>query len=88
METRCVGDIEGPWVEPDFDSGLIARCRQYWYVPVSELPNQAIATYIRQRIALLLMIPEAMMRIEAGIDDDSEWFEGELVSALRERCDQ
>ena len=82
MNSRCVADIEGPWVDPNFDSGLIARCREYWTVPVSELPNGILATYLRQRIALPLIIPEADNRIAGQVDDDSEMFVGELHEAL------
>jgi hypothetical protein len=87
MKLCCVADIEGPWVEPDFPSGLINRCKRYWGVPVTELPNEMLATYLRQRIALQLMIPEARNRIEAGIDDDSGLYDGELEQALKDVCD-
>ena len=80
---RTVEDVEGPWVAVDFDSGLIERCRTYWSVPVSEMPNQALATYIRQRIALSLVVPEARKRVESGFDDDTENFDGELREALQ-----
>jgi hypothetical protein len=83
MNSRCVADVEGPWVEPDWDSGLIARCREYWNVQVSELPNGILATYLRQSIGLSLLIPEARKRIAAGIDDGSEMFDGELREALQ-----
>ena len=82
-DSRCVADVEGPWVDPNFDSGLIQRCRDYWSVPVAELPNEIVATYLRQRIALQILVPEARRRIEAGYDDDSEMYDGELPEALR-----
>jgi hypothetical protein len=82
MKSPCVGDMEGPWVDPDFHSGLIERCKRYWSVPVTELPNEMPATYLRRRIALQLIIPEARKRIEARIDDDSELYDGELAQAL------
>jgi hypothetical protein len=83
MNQRCVADVEGRWIDPDFDSGLIQRCRRYWNVPVAELPNEALATYLRQRIALSIIIPEAEKRIASGFDDDSELYDGELADALR-----
>jgi hypothetical protein len=87
VKSPCVEDIEGPWVDPDFCSGLVERCKRYWKVPVTELPNEMLATYLRQKIALPLMIPEARKRMEAGIDDDSELYDGELAHALKEVCD-
>ena len=51
-----------------------------------ELTNEALATFLRQRIALQLVVPEALKRLEAGFDDDSELFEGELANALSHVC--
>ena len=82
MNPRTVADIEGPWAEPNFDSGLIARCREFWTVPVSDLPNGIVATFLRQRIALPLMIAEAQRRVAAEMEDESEMFDGELREAL------
>lgn len=59
MKPRSAEDVEGPWTDPQFDSGLIARCRKYWSSPVSEIPNAILATYLRQEIALELMIERA-----------------------------
>jgi hypothetical protein len=87
MKLSCVADIEGSWVDPHFDSGLIERCKRYWSVPVTELPNEMPATYLRQRIALQLIIPEARKRLEAGVDDDSELYDGELAQAFEKACD-
>jgi hypothetical protein len=86
MKSKSVADVEGAWVDPDFDSGLIQRCRQYWNVPVTELPNEMLATYLCQRIALKLIVPEARKRVESGSDDGSELYQGELAEALR-ACD-
>ena len=84
MKPRSVAGVAGAWVDPGFDSGLTERCRRYWDVPVPDLPNGMLATYLRQRVALQLIIPEARKRLEAGIDDDSELYDGELAEALRE----
>jgi hypothetical protein len=81
-ENRSVADVEGPWVDPNFESGLIRRCRTYWTTPVSHLSNEMLATYLRQRIALQILLPEARWRVESGIDDDSEMYAGELSQAL------
>jgi transposase len=80
---RSVEDVAGPWVEPTFESGLIQRCRRYWAVPVEELPNEALATYLRQGIALGLIAPEAKKRVQSGFKDGSEMYDGELAEALR-----
>ena len=79
---RSVADIEGPWTEPDFDSSLIRRCRQYWNTPIRDLPNQVLATFIRQEIGLELVVPEGKMRLESCFDDDSELYDGELARAV------
>ncbi|MEX0612556.1 MAG: hypothetical protein WD738_15305 [Pirellulales bacterium] len=80
---RTVEDVEGPWRDPNFESSLIHRCRQYWSVPVDQLPNDALATYLRQRIAPAIIVPEAKKRVESGFDDGSEMYEGELANALQ-----
>ncbi len=82
MKPKSVADIEGPWCDPNFDSGLILRCKRYWTTPVSELTNEIVATYLRQKIALEIMIPEAQIRLNSGVDDDCELYEGELADAL------
>ena len=82
MEQRSVGDIEGPWREPEFDSSLIQRCRENVTVPIGQVTNHVLATFIRQRIGLSIGVPEAECRIEARYDDGSEMYHGELASAL------
>ena len=83
MPSKSVADIEGPWNDPDWDSGLVARCKQYWSVPANELPDLAVATYLEQCIATQLMMEEARRRIALGRPDDSEFFDGQLCEALR-----
>ncbi len=87
MKSLCVADVEGPWVDPNFESSLIARCRDNWSVPVSDVSNFVLATFIRQRIALRLVVPEAKRRIAAGYIDDSELFDEELMVAVSEAPD-
>lgn len=79
---QSAADIHGPWIDPEYQSGLVARCKRYWSVPVAELPNEILATFLRQEIALRLVIPEARKRLEAGMDDESEIYEGELANAF------
>ena len=39
--------------------------------------------FLRQQIALEIMLPEARKRIKEQIEDGSEMFDGELRDALR-----
>lgn len=78
-----VADVEGPWVDPNFDSGLIERCKRGWNTPVGELTNELLATYLRQKIALSLVVPEARRRIAANFVDDTEMYDEELENALK-----
>jgi hypothetical protein len=80
---QTVEDVQGPWKDPGFESGLIQCCRQYWRVPVAELPNEALATYLRQGIAINLIGPEAKRRVEADFHDDSEMYDEEFTNAWR-----
>lgn len=78
-----IADIEGPWVEPQFASSLIDRCRSGWNTPVGELTNELLATYLRQKIATRLIVPEARRRIAERCVDGTELYEEELAEALR-----
>lgn len=82
MINGSVADIEGEWVEPQFESSLIKRGRENWTDPIHELSNHVLATFIRQRKGLKLVVLEAMRRIEAGYEDDSELYDEELSNAL------
>jgi hypothetical protein len=81
-DPKTVADVEGAWVEPEFDSGLIQRCKRGWSTPISELTNELLATYLRQKIALSLVVPEARKRIAANYRDDTEMYDEELENAL------
>lgn len=87
VTARCVADVEGPWVEPDFDSSLLERCRENWLVPVAEMSSYALATFIRQRIALSLVVPEARRRLASDFIDGSELYDEELAVAVAEAPD-
>jgi hypothetical protein len=78
-----VADVEGPWADPKWESGLIDRCKRGWNTPVGDLTNELLATYLRQKIALSLVVPEARKRIAANFVDDTELYEEELADALR-----
>ena len=82
MQNRSVADLEGPWVEPELNSSLISRCRSNWSIPVSEISNYVLATFIRQRKALLLVLPEAKRRLAAEFVDGTELYDEELHVAV------
>ena len=49
---------------------------------MTELTNEVLATYLRQRIALLLTVPEAEQRIARNYIDHTEMYDKELADAL------
>lgn len=77
-----VADVLGPWVEPDWDSGLIDRCRGAWNKPFTELSREELATLLRQRIAVEHVLPIAKQRLQEAVNDDTEMYEGELAAAI------
>jgi len=83
METRTVADIEGDWVDGDFESSLITRCRASWYVPVGELSNQMLATFLRQGIAINIVLAEAKRRLDINYVDETELYDEELEVAVK-----
>ena len=88
MNSKSVADIMGPWVDTDCVTNLMERCRDAWNVPIRELSNELLATFLRQEIATDSILEEAIRRLDAGFDDESEMYEGELaekVQKMRER---
>jgi hypothetical protein len=81
-DTISIADLLGPWVEPDWDSGLIERCRNAWSKPLRDLTNQELATLLRQRFAVEQLLSIASQRVLDGVDDDTEIYDGELESAI------
>ena len=81
-DSLSVADILGPWVEPDWDSGLVDRCRRAWTRPLRDLSREELATLLRQRIAVDHVLPIAKKRVQDGADDDTEMYEGELEAAI------
>ena len=77
-----IADLLGPWVEPDWDSGLIDRCRKAWGRPLRDLSRGELATLLRQRIAVEYVLPVAKKRAEDDVDDDTERYDGELEAAI------
>lgn len=81
-ERNSLSGIIGSWVNPDFESGLIARCRDAWQKPIDSLTNEEIATLLRQKIAVEHLLPIAKKRVKDRTDDDTEMFVGELAAAI------
>ncbi len=79
-----LADLLGPWHEPAWESGLVARCRAAWDKPLPDLTNAELATLLRQRIATAHLLPLARARLAAGTDDDTECYEGELAEVVRQ----
>jgi hypothetical protein len=77
-------EIHGPLVDTCWDSSLIDRVRRYWSVPIAELPDAALALFLRQRIAVAPVLAEARRRLASGPPDDSELYDGELAAAVGE----
>jgi hypothetical protein len=75
-------DIEGAWVDPDWQSGLVDRLREFWRVPIAELPDAGLALFLRQRVAVGPVLAEAHRRLALGRPDDSELYDGELADAV------
>lgn len=46
-DSSSLAEILGPWVESDWDSGLVSRCKDAWEKPFSELSRQELATLLR-----------------------------------------
>jgi len=81
-DTIAIADVLGPWVEPDWENGLIERCRNAWNKPLRNLTNQELATLLNQRFAVEHILTIANKRILDGFDDDTEFYDGQLQSAI------
>jgi hypothetical protein len=73
-----LADILGPWIEQDWQSGLIESCRNAWSTPLRELTNGQLAILLRQRFAVEQLLPIARRRVRHRFDDDTELSDGEL----------
>jgi hypothetical protein len=81
-DTQSIAQLVGPWVEPDWESGLIQRCREAWTKPIRDLSRGELATLLRQRIAVECLVPIAKDNLQNRPDDETEMFEGELREAI------
>lgn len=77
-----LAQILGPWQQSEFESGLIARCRNAWNKPLDELSDLELVTCLQQELAVDHVIPVAKKRLQGAINDDSEMFEGQLAEAV------
>jgi hypothetical protein len=84
MENISIADILGPWIEPDWDSGLIDRLREAWNKPLQDLSREELATLLRQRYAVEKILPVARKKLADGIDDETEIFDRELHEAIED----
>ena len=74
MEKRSAADVDGPLVDtPGLETGLVLRCKKHWTTPIVELSNAMLATFLRQRIALRLVVPEAQKRLDAATYCKALW---------------
>ena len=81
-ENISIADLLGPWLESDWKSGLVERCRNAWNKPLRDLSREELATLLRQHIAVEHLLPIAKQRLPSGVDDDSEMYDGELEPAI------
>ncbi|MGE3308651.1 MAG: contact-dependent growth inhibition system immunity protein [Limisphaerales bacterium] len=80
-DSKSLSRILGPWVEPEWESGVIARCREAWNKPLRELSRLELATLLRQRLAMEHLLPVVAKKL-MDADDGTELFEGELLGAI------
>lgn len=76
--------VVGPWEESEAQTSLVSRCRDAWEKPFAELSRLEIATFLGQRLAVEHLLPFGKKKIEATVDDDSEWYDGHLARSIEE----
>ena len=81
-DSISVADILGPWADPDWESGLIDRCRKAWNKPLRDLQQCGIEHVLRQRVAVEYLLPIATKRVQHKVDDETEIYDGELEAAI------
>jgi hypothetical protein len=77
-----IATILGPWVDPNWESGLVHRCKEAWDKSIETLTNGELATLLGQRIAVEHILSVAHKRLEDGFDDGTEMYDGELNAAI------
>jgi len=84
-DETSVADLLGPWVDPDWESGLVLRCKAAWNKPLKELTNLELATFLDEGICVEHVLPIAQKRVKLKKDDDTEYYEGHLSGSI-EKC--
>ncbi|WP_130430373.1 hypothetical protein [Rivibacter subsaxonicus] len=79
---KTVADIAGPWIG-EASTGLLERCKVHWNVPIAQLSDLMIATFLSQGVATDEMLGEAKYRLASRPRDDTEHFDGQLEEAVR-----
>jgi hypothetical protein len=82
---QSLEQIEGPWPEADFDSGLVLRCHAARKKPIDQLSDLELATLLNQNIGVAHILPEAVRRLSRNQPDDTEYFEGQLRQAVNRK---
>jgi len=83
MKAQSAADVDGPWIDMSGpETGLALRYKKLWTTPIVELSNAMLATFLRQRIALRLVIPAAQKRLDSGFVDGTELYDEELAESL------
>ena len=83
MDRKSVATILGPWIGA-VESGLQQRCHDSWEIPLSELSDYMVATFLMQKIALEALVPEAARRLTNVQRDDTELYDGQLQAAFND----
>jgi hypothetical protein len=78
----AVSNLLGPW-QGDAHTGLMQRCNESWDTPLVHLSDLMVATFLNQDIATEHLLIEAKHRIEALERDGSEYFDGQLLEAIK-----
>jgi hypothetical protein len=77
-----MADLLGPWIDPNFQSGLILRCKEAWNKPLEELSNLELATFLDQNIGVDYVLPIAKDRMARKVEDHTEFYKGHLNASV------
>jgi hypothetical protein len=80
-DSKSVADFLGPWIEPNFESSLIARCRAAWNKPFRDLSRLELATLLEQKFVIEHVLPVARKKLQEA-NDDTEMFDGQLAEDI------
>jgi hypothetical protein len=79
-DSLTVLKIVGPW-SGDATTSLMQRCKYAWNVPLTELSDHMVATFLEQLIAVPEVLAQAERRLASEERDETEYFEGQLKEA-------